>query len=320
MDMDSGSVQRASDGGLRVSGHRLLPSLSIPADWGRMLRVHDLLGDITISCWNGQPGADLDVEANGPAMFCIGVFLAGEARMALDGGPLLTVTSGMAVIQTANRPSVGRFAMKGGTPIRLVDIRFTPQGLLHAGGRPLMALQGQFLQDCSLPLADSLLGGFPAPAALLRVATDILACEYEDEAIRGLYLRAKALEALALALNTVSQPAETRVMSRERRQLMAARSLLDERYAEDWTLDRLARAVGLNEKKLQAGFRVIAGRSVHGHLREVRLAAAAAMLSSGASVTETAYAVGFSSLSHFSKAFRETMGAAPREWAQARRS
>ena len=42
---------------------------------------------------------------------------------------------------------------------------------------------------------------------------------------------------------------------------------------------------------------------------------AADMLAKGASVTETAYAVGFSSLSHFSKVFRNAKGAAPKQWA-----
>jgi AraC-like DNA-binding protein len=37
-------------------------------------------------------------------------------------------------------------------------------------------------------------------------------------------------------------------------------------------------------------------------------------LAEGASVTETAYAVGFSSLSHFSKVYRSVMGVRPKAW------
>ncbi len=47
------------------------------------------------------------------------------------------------------------------------------------------------------------------------------------------------------------------------------------------------------------------GRSIHSCLRTARLNAAAALLSSGMSVTEAAYTVGFDNLSHFSKAFRQ---------------
>jgi transcriptional regulator GlxA family with amidase domain len=77
---------------------------------------------------------------------------------------------------------------------------------------------------------------------------------------------------------------------------------------------RLAREVGLSEKKLKAGFRQVAGRSVHAYLREVRLEAAASMLEAGYSVTETALATGFANLSHFSKSFRQARGVAPRNW------
>jgi AraC-like DNA-binding protein len=299
---------------MESAGCDLRPSSVLPPDWARILRVDDLLGEMTISCFCGTTEQSLDVEASGPAMFCIGIFIKGNARMALAGGESLCAGPGMAVVQTAARPSFGHFSMDGGDEVRMVDIRFTPEGFVRAGGRPMLALQGQFLRDCSVAQPQySLLGGFPAPLALLRVAEQILDCDFEEADVRALYLRAKALEALALVLRELGPPAQ-RIAGRERQRLLEARRLLDARYAEDWTLERLAREVGLNEKKLQAGFRAMAGRTVHAHLREVRMDAAAAMLAGGVSVTDAAYAVGFSSLSHFSKAFRQVRGCSPRVW------
>ena len=302
------------DGAVSLVGHHLLPPVRIPAEWVSMVRIDDLPEGITIGCWNGEPAQSLSVAAQGPAMFCIGVMLEGEANMALDGGPPLDLHAGMAVVQTADRPASGRFTMHGNQLIRLIDIRFTLDGLRLAGGRPLLALQGQFLQDCSLPNSPLLMGGFPAPAALLRVATEVLTCDFDDPTVRALYLHAKALEALAIVLQTLGPAAPLTSLSRERARLLKARRLLDARFDEDWPLARLAREVGLGEKKLQQGFRAMAGRSVHEHLREVRLSAAAAMLARGAAVTETAMAVGFASPSHFSKAFRASRGALPRDW------
>jgi len=215
------------------------------------------------------------------------------------------------------RPVSGQFSMRGGQASRLVDIRFSIDGLQRVGGQPLMALQGRFLQDCSLSEAQMLMGGFPAPPALLRVATDILTCDFGDETVRRLYLQAKALEALAIVLQAVGPALPLASLARERARLLQARALLDERFGEDWTIARLAREVGLGEKKLQAGFRAMAGRSVHEHLREVRLAAAAALLTDGASVTTAALAAGFTSLSHFSKAFRAERGVLPSRWRHA---
>lgn len=307
-------MQLQNSGAMRVHGHRLLPSLELPPDWAHMLRLDDLDDGITIACWDGKPAQPLDTEARGPAMFCIGIFVDGHATMAVDGGPPLHVRPGMVAIQSSERPVSGRFSMEGGRPVRLVDIRFTPQGLLKAGGRPLLAQQRGLLHDCSVPQAGSQMGGMQAPPALLRLAQDVLGCTYADPTLRSLYLRARAMEALAIVLHSLAEQPAAMVSARERRQLAEARRLLDEHYAEDWTITRLARAVGLNEKKLQAGFRAMAGRSVHAHLRTLRLAAAARLLENGVAVGEAAHAAGFANLSHFSKTFREEMGVSPRHW------
>lgn len=301
-----------------IGHHPLLPVVALPTDWAQAARVHDLADGITLTCWSGRPASNLQVSAKGPPMFCIGILLEGSASMALDGGPMLELHSGMAVVQTAAQPVSGRFSMRGGQPSRLVDIRFSMEGLQRAGGKPLMALQGHFLQDCSVTEAQMLMGGFPAPPALLRVATEILTSDFDDEVVRRLYLQAKALEALAIVLQTVGTAAPTGRLARERKRLLQARRLMDERFGEDWTIAKLAREVGLGEKKLQAGFRAMAGRSVHEHLREVRLAAAAALLADGASVSDAALATGFASLSHFSKVFWAAQGMLPSQWRRAR--
>ena len=90
----------------------------------------------------------------------------------------------------------------------------------------------------------------------------------------------------------------------------------EQQFEEPWTIERLARTVGLNERDLKAGFRRLVGRSIHAHLRNVRLEAAASMLRDGRTVTDAALAAGFGNLSHFSKTFRESKGVAPREYAR----
>lgn len=298
-----------------ASGHHLMPAVAIPPDWEALVRLEEFDGELMLSAWNGAPQAGLDVDAEGPPMFCIAVFLEGRACMSIEGGEPLTVGPGMAVVQTGERGARGHFQMHGGQDVRLVDIRYTLAGLMRAGGRPLAALRGAFVLDHSVPASGSLMAGFPAPAALLRLAADVLDCQYADPATRRLYMRAKALEALAIVLETMDGAAdEPPVAPRERRQLAQARRLIEARYGEEWSVLRLAREVGLSEKKLKAGFRKVAGRSVHAYLREVRLEAAASMLEAGCGVTEAALATGFTNLSHFSKSFRQARGVAPRNW------
>ncbi|WP_225856707.1 helix-turn-helix transcriptional regulator [Achromobacter xylosoxidans] len=315
MDFATGALAPATDWPGHRSGHPLLPAAPIPAAWAALSRVEAFDEDLTLSVWNGAPEVGLDVAAEGPPMFCIAVFLEGRACMSIDGGAPLNVGPGMAVVQTGERGARGRFQMSGGQAVRLVDIRYSPAGLLRAGGRPLAALRGAFVLDHSVPAAGSLMAGFPAPPGLLRLAADVLDCRHEDATARRLYMRAKALEALAIVLETMSGAAgEAPVAARERRQLAQARRLIEARYGEEWTVLRLAREVGLSEKKLKAGFRQVAGRSVHAYLKSVRLEAAASMLEAGYCVTDAALATGFANLSHFSKSFRQAKGVAPRHW------
>jgi hypothetical protein len=192
---------------MHMHGHHLLPDVVLPGAWLGLVSHEDFDDDITLTAWRGTPDAPLDVQAEGPPMLCIAVFLDGRASMAIDGGAPLLAEPGTAVIQTGDRRVRGRFQMEGGQPVQFVDIRYTPVGLLRAGGHPLLALQGDFLQDRSVPAAGSLLAGFPAPASLLRTAREILECPYRNQTVRHLYLRAKALEALAVVLQTVQHAA-----------------------------------------------------------------------------------------------------------------
>jgi transcriptional regulator GlxA family with amidase domain len=157
-----------------------------------------------------------------------------------------------------------------------------------------------------------------AIAALLDAARQILECPFDRPETRNLYLRAKALEALALTVDTVDSAARATgiIGNRIAPRIQKARRLIEQQFEESWTIERLSRTVGLNERDLKAGFRRLVGRSIHAYLRSVRLEAAASMLRDGRTVTEAALATGFSNLSHFSKTFRESKGVPPREYAR----
>ncbi len=74
----------------------------------------------------------------------------------------------------------------------------------------------------------------------------------------------------------------------------------------------LARAVGLPHPKLNFCFREVYGTTVFRYLRELLLNKAKSLLDEGRmNVTEVAYEVGYSSLSHFAKSFKDYHGTAP---------
>ncbi|WZB77380.1 helix-turn-helix transcriptional regulator [Achromobacter insuavis] len=289
--------------------------MSIPTEWIALSRQEAFDEDLTLTAWNGAPAVENRRRCRGAADVLHRRFPGRPcAHVDRGRGTVGGRVAGMAVVQTGERGARGRFQMAGGQNVRLVDIRYSPAGLLRAGGRPLAALRGAFVLDHSVPAMGSLMAGFPAPPGLLRLAGDVLDCLHEDDTARRLYMRAKALEALAIVLETMSDAAGGPGGAARARQLAQARRLIEVRYGEEWTVSRLAREVGLSEKKLKAGFRQVAGRSVHAYLKSVRLEAAASMLEAGYSVTDAALATGFANLSHFSKSFRQAKGVAPRHW------
>jgi AraC-like DNA-binding protein len=74
----------------------------------------------------------------------------------------------------------------------------------------------------------------------------------------------------------------------------------------------LARQVGLNEKKLNLGFKQVFGTTVFDYLRTYRLEKAKQLLNEGKmNVTEVAFGVGYLHHSTFSRSFTRHFGISP---------
>jgi AraC-like DNA-binding protein len=95
------------------------------------------------------------------------------------------------------------------------------------------------------------------------------------------------------------------------RRVERARAMIDACYAEPLSLSMLARDAGMSLFHFARIFAELEGRPPHRVLIDVRLAHAAARLRAGAGVTDTCFAVGFGSLSHFATAFRRRYGVRP---------
>ncbi|MGR9585065.1 helix-turn-helix transcriptional regulator [Pandoraea sputorum] len=114
-----------------------------------------------------------------------------------------------------------------------------------------------------------------------------------------------------VAPQPVSQNVDSHRDRVTRRAVFAARDVLDERLQAPPSLPLLAREVGINVNKLCAGFRQQFGTTVHGYVRERRLATAFELLSARRiSVSEAAWQCGYTD-SHFAKVFRARFGMLP---------
>ena len=154
---------------------------------------------------------------------------------------------------------------------------------------------------------------------MLNAARSLASCKLDAGLARRLFFYSRAIECLGIAVTSLQQlPSLARPALRpeDRRRILEARHLLETKFGQGWTITRLSREVALNERKLKHGFRMLVGSTVHAYLLRVRMDAAATLLKSGHTVTETAFAVGFESLSHFSRAFSQTTGVTPSKFAK----
>ena len=127
-------------------------------------------------------------------------------------------------------------------------------------------------------------------AALDTIAADLLCAAYDD----GGHRRYRAAQLAWYA-----------------RRIDEARRRLDEEFAADHSLASLGRDAGMSPFHFARVFRELTGLPPHRYLLRRRLRAAADRLRAGASVTDTCFAVGFRSLSHFIHTFRRQFGVPP---------
>ncbi|EGV30046.1 transcriptional regulator, AraC family [Thiorhodococcus drewsii AZ1] len=282
----------------------------IPLNW-------TLPGGRCISCWNTHLDTDLALSGRCEPAFRIGIQLEGRSHMRLQGGPSLALSPGMAVVMSTQQTVTGHDDLVGAQSMQLVEFSIPANALPHFCDPARLQHPPNLVEDCSLPAQGAFMAGIVASNDLMRVGRDILGGGRIDVALQPLYLGAKIDEALALVLSDLlaADAWNGTSAARDRRPLLDARRLLDEQYEQDWTVPRLAERVGMSEKRLQSGFKSLFGATVRTYLIRTRIEAASRLLARGECVTETAYAVGFSSLSHFSKIYKECMGRAPRDWA-----
>lgn len=134
------------------------------------------------------------------------------------------------------------------------------------------------------------------------------------KAAQSLWYQSKALELMAHFLFTPKDPElfcmRQKRVARDR--VERTKELLARDVANPPTLEALGQEVGCSPFHLSRIFSREVGLTIPQFLRNLRMDRAAELLRSGRyNVTEAATEVGYASLSHFSKAFCETIGCCP---------
>lgn len=200
--------------------------------------------------------------------------------------------------------------------LQVVGLQISPNNLhqlaqatgcpLHSKLKRIIAGTSEpcFLQDTRLPL--------PMRITLQQ----IMACPI-NKGMSNLFLEYKKMELIYLQL-TLLNSSLLKNNCHKRQHLHrahTAKKILLNDLANPPSLQRLATEVGMSKAQLNNTFRTVFDDTVFGVLREERLKCAKKMLEIGThNVTEVAYECGFSSPSHFTKAFSEQYGVRPKQY------
>ncbi len=129
------------------------------------------------------------------------------------------------------------------------------------------------------------------------------------------------LEALRAHIESLPPDARSWVAGLRDPQVGQALRLIHGRFAEPWTLERLAREVDMSRSSFAERFTNYVGMPPMTYLAQWRLQAAARLLQSGSvSVAQAAARVGYQSESAFNRAFKRQVGMAPGTWRRGSRS
>jgi AraC-like DNA-binding protein len=146
------------------------------------------------------------------------------------------------------------------------------------------------------------------PAPLTPVDRCLLDYFLDKAALAALPPGARALARLQTSTAPAAVPPPQSSMVRARR-------LLETRYVEPWTVDRLARQVGCPHRVLAREFRSEYGTSIHSYLIDQRVSAAMALLAEERSKVEAVSAlVGYRSKKNFYAEFRRVTGVTPAQF------
>ncbi|MDR3697837.1 AraC family transcriptional regulator [Mucilaginibacter sp.] len=150
---------------------------------------------------------------------------------------------------------------------------------------------------------------------MLNAINAVVNCKYQHD-LKKMFLLSKTMELLVLqaeAYNSVqdnnSQYLKT---DYDKERIIYAREYLIKHLDMPPGLTELARVAGINEYKLKKGFKEMFGNTVFGYLSDTRLELAKnELLEKQKSASELAFELGYSSLQHFSNAFKKKFGVSP---------
>ncbi|TFV78662.1 AraC family transcriptional regulator [Bradyrhizobium frederickii] len=237
------------------------------------------------------------------------VLLSGRLQISIGGDSAREVCGPTVLVIRSSADAARDQVFAANVPIRYLIVQMDESVL---GSQTAAALDQSLEALATRGGTGARLASRPVGHALRALVAQITNCPIRGPE-RELYLCGKAMQLVAVAISSCISEAvcDANLASRDIERIRRARDILVATMSEPPSLDALAQQVGLNVRKLSAGFRSLYGASVFGFLQEYRLEQAYQLISTGEmSVSQAAFHVGYGA-AHFATIFRKRFGVSP---------
>ncbi|MDR7131450.1 AraC-like DNA-binding protein [Algoriphagus sp. 4150] len=163
----------------------------------------------------------------------------------------------------------------------------------------------------------TMLGGksHPITSKMKQILMDIYHCSYVG-ALKRVFVEGKLMELLCLQIEQLTgtgSDANRHSHQPKKELMMEVKQLVEENINQPLSIEELSKKVGVNRTKLQQSFKETFGKTIFGHLTDLRMEAARELLICDPSmkISEIALKAGYKNPNHFSVAFRRKFGYLP---------
>lgn len=157
---------------------------------------------------------------------------------------------------------------------------------------------------------------YPITARMKEILADLRTCPFAGT-LKRVFLEAKICELLTLQIDqfTADKTTQPTLKKNDVDKLYEVRELLNQNLTNPYSIEQMARMVGLNRTKLQEGFKELFHTTVFGYLTDQRMEQAKELIMDGQfeTIAEVSNLIGYKNHQHFTVAFKKKYGYLPRE-------
>ena len=227
---------------------------------------------------------------------------------------VVTNTTGIAISFFGNSKVEFSHKIAPNIPLQSISV-FAKIKNLYTLPETELAIFNECLHQLLYPKAHFVEGpSFYMTPDMQQAVQKIMTTQYKGNT-RIMFLKSQVNELLAhfFAFLT-NNKVEKRISNADRDKIIQAKEIIVNNISKPPSLSELSKLIGLNNNKLKKNLKEIFGIPVFKFLQEERLNKAYELLTNNhSSIQETAWFVGYESLSSFSNAFQKKFGARPNE-------